>query len=147
MIRGSCLCGGVRFEIEGRVSGIGQCHCSLCRKVSGSVGDATLLTAARSFRWTQGEELVQSWRRPSGFGSHFCRACGSPLPRLHASGKLYAVPAGALDDDPGTGVVQHIFVASKAPWDAIGGDAPQYAEGPPAERDERPGPETGGATA
>lgn len=131
MIRGSCLCGGVGFEIDGRVSGIGQCHCSLCRKVSGTAANAVLLTAARSFRWTKGESLAKRWSRPVGRGNTFCSSCGSPLPELHPSGKVFWVPAGLLDDDPGTRVEQHIFVDSKAPWDEIAGSAPQYPEAAP----------------
>ena len=126
MLRGSCLCGGIQFEIEGRVSPIAQCHCSLCRKASGGAGNASLLTAARSLRWLRGQELVRSWRKPSGGGTEFCSVCGSPVPRIHPNGKIMGVPAGLLDDDPGVPVGQHIFVGSKASWDQIGGSAPQY---------------------
>ena len=134
MIHGSCLCGGVRFEIDGKVSAIGQCHCSLCRKVSGSAANATLLTAQRSLRWTQGEELVQLYSRPTGWTTAFCRVCGSPLPLLHPNGKLFWVPAGLLDDDPGKRVEQHIYVGSKAAWDEIAGTTPQYKEAAPPYR-------------
>jgi hypothetical protein len=131
MIRGSCLCGGVRFEITGKVSGIGQCHCSICRKASGTASNAALLTAARSLRWVAGEELAQEYVRPSGWRTQFCRHCGSPLPQLHPTGKVFWVPAGLLDDDPGGRVEQHIFIGSKAAWDEIAGDAPQYEEAAP----------------
>jgi len=138
MLRGSCSCGGVRFEIHGRVSPIGMCHCSLCRKASGTASNAVLLTADRSLRWTQGRDRTRTWERPSGWGVTFCDTCGSPLPRRHPSGKVWWIPAGLLDDDPGVAVAQHIFVASKAPWDEIAGDAPRHEEwaphGPPARR-------------
>jgi hypothetical protein len=134
MIRGSCLCGGVRFGIEGKVSGIGQCHCSLCRKVSGTGANAVLLTATRSFRWVAGEDLAQTWERPGGWGTTFCRVCGCPVPRQHPSGKIWWIPAGSLDDDPGTRIEQHIYVDSKASWDEIAGSAPQYEEDAPARR-------------
>jgi hypothetical protein len=134
VIRGSCLCGGVRFEITGKVSGIGQCHCSLCRKASGTASNAVVLTATRSFRWVRGEDLAQKWERPIGRGSTFCRVCGSPLPGLHPSGKVFWVPAGLLDDDPGTRIEQHIFVGSKAPWEEIPGGVPQHEEAAPARR-------------
>ena len=137
VIRGSCLCGGARFEIAGRVSGIGHCHCSLCRKVSGTGSNAVLLTARRSFRWVTGEELRQRYERPTGWGTTFCRICGSPLPQPHPGGKIIWVPAGCLDDDPGTRVEQHIFVGSKAPWEEIDGDVPQYEEAAPAFETER----------
>jgi hypothetical protein len=131
MLRGSCLCGGIQFEIEGRVSPIAQCHCSLCRKASGAAGNASFLTAARSLRWLKGQELVRSWRKPSGWGTDFCSVCGCPVPRMHPNGKIVGVPAGLLDDDPGVPVGQHIFVGSKASWDQIGGSAPQHDEWSP----------------
>lgn len=134
MIRGGCLCGGVRFEITGRVSGIGQCHCSLCRKASGTASNAVVLTATRSFRWVQGEDLAQKWEQPVGRGNMFCRICGSPLPGPHPNGKVFWVPVGLLDDDPGTRIEQHIFVGSKAPWDEIPKGVPQYEEAAPAHR-------------
>ena len=92
---------------------------------------ATLLTSARSFRWLQGEDLARTWEHPTARGNTFCRVCGSPLPGLHPSGKVFWVPAGLLDDDPGTRIEQHIFVGSKAPWDEIAGDATQYEEAAP----------------
>ncbi len=131
MIRGSCLCGGVRFEIAGKVSGIGQCHCSLCRKVSGTASEAALLTARQSLRWVTGEDLIQSFAKRTDWTTSFCRVCGCPVPELRANGKLFAVPAGSLDDDPGTRVEQHIYIGSKAAWDEIAGDAPQYKEEAP----------------
>ncbi len=78
-----------------------------------------------------GEDLAQTWQRPSGWAHTFCRVCGSPLPRLHSNGKVVAIPAGILDDEPGTGIARHIFVGSKAAWDEIAGDAPQFEEGAP----------------
>ena len=131
MLQGSCLCGGVRFEITGKVSAIGQCHCSLCRKVSGSASNAALLTAQPSLRWLEGEELIQQYSRPTGWKSVFCRVCGSPMPLLHPSGKVFWIPAGSLDDDPGTRIEQHIYVGSKAAWDEIAGDDAQHKEAPP----------------
>ena len=82
----------------------------------------------------QGEDLAQEWERLSGRGKKFCRVCGSPLPGLHPSGKVFLAPAGILDDDPGTRIEQHIFVGSKAPWDEIPGGPPQYEEAAPARR-------------
>jgi hypothetical protein len=130
-LRGSCLCGGVQFEITGRYSAIGQCHCSKCRKVSGAASNAVLYAAAGSLHWTAGENLVREFRLPDGWGPAFCGTCGSPLPKRDSSGKIYYVPAGLLDDDPGVRVERHIFVGSKAPWDEIGGGALQFEDDDP----------------
>jgi hypothetical protein len=137
MIRGSCLCGGVRYVIDGNVSPIGQCHCSRCRKVSGTASNAVLWTAAGSLTWLEGEEGVRHYVVPDTdhWTSAFCRQCGSPMPHLNNDGKIYFVPAGTLDDDPGLrGIALHIFVDSKAPWDVIADSAPQFAQGMDSKR-------------
>lgn len=128
IVRGSCLCSAVRFEIDGRMSAIGHCHCSKCRKVSGTGSNAMLMTSRKRLTFLAGEELIRSFRQPSGFTSSFCERCGSPVPHLHPNGKVYWVPVGLLDDDPGVRVALHIYVASKAPWDEIAGNAVQHAE-------------------
>lgn len=132
-IHGSCLCGAVEFEIDGRMSDIGECHCSICRRANGARGTATLVTAARSLSWLSDESGVASFRHSDTWSSDFCPTCGSPVPRLHENGKVYLVPAGILDGDPGVRVANHIFVGSKAAWDEIGGDAPQHDEWDPDE--------------
>lgn len=128
VLRGSCLCGGAAFEIDGRVSPIQTCHCSRCRKTSGSAFSAALLTAATSFRWLHGRELVQVFELPSGFLHAFCRVCSSPLPAPDERGKVVALPAGCLDDDPGTRVQRHTYVGSKAPWLEITDGIEQHEE-------------------
>ena len=138
MIRGSCLCGGVRFEFPRAVTPIGMCHCSLCRKVSGAASNASLLVPTSELEWLAGEDLLQVYTRPTGWRTTFCRTCGSPLPELHPSGGAYWVPAGVLDDDPGVRIGGHIFVGSKAPWDEVGGSAPQFEERPPAAEPREP---------
>jgi hypothetical protein len=124
MLTGSCLCGGIRFEISGPVAGIVQCHCSLCRKSSGTGSIATIWVAADQLRWLSGEDLIKTFVRPSGYGTAFCAVCGSPAP--DAARTRYGIPAGLLDGDPPLRVVEHIFVGSKAQWEAISGDAPRH---------------------
>ena len=131
-IKGSCLCGKVRFVIDGKFGPVGQCHCTKCRKVSGTDGNAVFYTAAQSFHWAQGEGEIETFfvSGDEGWNSTFCRTCGSPTPHTDKAGKIYFVPAGLLDDDPGfRGYAAHIFVGSKAPWVCIADEAPQYVEG------------------
>jgi hypothetical protein len=98
--------------------------------VSGAASNATVLVPRDELAWLAGQELLQSYARPTGWRTTFCRRCGSPAPQLHPSGGAWWVPAGVLDDDPGVGIGGHIFVGSKAPWDEIGGSAPRFDEGP-----------------
>jgi hypothetical protein len=131
-INGSCLCGKVQFAIDGKFGPVGQCHCSKCRKVSGTDGNAVFYTTATSFRWLQGETEIQTYyvSGVDGWNSTFCRICGSPTPHSNKDGKIYFVPAGLLDNDLGfRGYAAHIFVGSKAAWVCISDDAPQYSEG------------------
>jgi hypothetical protein len=134
MIRGSCLCGAVRFEYDRAVTQVGMCHCSQCRKVSGVASNAVIVVPEAELRWLSGEELRREFAKPSGWGSTFCRRCGSPLPRKMPSAAAYWVPVGLLDDDPGLRIGGHIFVGSKAAWDEIAGEAPQFQEGLPARK-------------
>jgi hypothetical protein len=129
MIEGSCLCGAVRFAIDGKTTEIGMCHCSKCRKVSGVASNAELMAPHDSLVWRAGEDRITRFELNDGWRVWRCDRCGSPLPKLHPGGGAYWVPAGLLDDDPGVKVAGHIFVGSKAPWDEIAGDAPRHREG------------------
>jgi hypothetical protein len=131
MLQGSCLCGGIRFEISGPVAGISQCHCSLCRKVSGTANIATIAVSADQLRWLAGEELVRTFARPSGYGAAFCATCGSPAPDANAARTRYGIPAGLIDGDRDLRVIEHIFIGSKAQWEAIPDDAPCFDAFPP----------------
>ena len=127
---GGCLCGAVRFALHGRLPPVGMCHCSLCRRVSGAGATTVLNVRAERFRWLAGEDHWREFRTPSGWGSFFCPTCGSPTPHQMSNGERVLVPAGTLDADPGPRVAGHIFVGSKASWDVIGDDAPQFDEWP-----------------
>ncbi|MHB8116537.1 MAG: GFA family protein [Acidithiobacillus ferrivorans] len=79
MLHGSCLCGGVKYEISGELSGALNCHCSICRKAHGAAFRSRASVDASDFRWVQGEELVTSFESSPGNHRGFCRVCGSPL--------------------------------------------------------------------
>jgi hypothetical protein len=129
-LRGSCLCGRVRFEVDAPFPKLYQCHCSLCRKQGGSVSNTGLIAAAERFRWLTGEDGIGKWQRSTGFRSHFCQSCGSTLPNpLRDSGYVW-VPAGALDD-PGTlEIAAQIFLGSKVEWDQPRSDGLQHPTAP-----------------
>ena len=128
MTKGSCLCGAVRFEVTGKTTDSGMCHCSKCRKVSGVASNANLMVGRDGLVWISGEEAVTRFELPDGWGPWRCSVCGSPVPKLHPDGGAYWVPAGLLDSDPSVPIAGHIFVGSKAPWDEIAGDAPRCSE-------------------
>jgi hypothetical protein len=127
---GGCLCGAIRYEVHGRLPPVGKCHCSLCRRASGAGSNAILNVRTERFVWLSGEDQMREHRTPSGWGTFFCPTCGSPAPHRLSTGDRVLIPAGTLDADPGPRVAGHIFVGSKASWDVIGDDAPQFDEWP-----------------
>jgi hypothetical protein len=130
-LRGSCLCGGVRYEIHGALSGARNCHCSMCRKAQGAAFRSRASVRAADFRWTSGEDLVTFYQSSPGNHRGFCRVCGSPiLSKFDWDNAQFGLPLGALDDDPGVRPQMHIHVASKASWFAITDDLPQFATHP-----------------
>jgi hypothetical protein len=133
-VRGSCLCGGLAYEI-GSASPIANCHCSRCRKGRAAAHASNLFVDLPDFRWLRGEELVASYKVPEAerFTQCFCRTCGAKVPRVDAARGRVAVPAGSLDDDPGRREELHIFVGSKAPWYEIADDLPQHETYPPGQ--------------
>ena len=131
MIRGECLCGEVRYRIDGNVSSVWLCHCTKCRKTSGSAFSAVALCRSENFAWQHGEELVSEYVSPSGYTRCFCNRCGSPLPRVDEEhGRAMLFP-GALSGEFTKGVAYHIFTGSKADWWEIGDTLPQHDEHKP----------------
>ena len=78
-----------------------------------------------NFNWATGEGKVTKHTSAQGWGFAFCRICGSTLCGLFG-GKVHGVTLGTVDGDPGVQIEMHTFVGSKAPWDHIGGSAPQF---------------------
>jgi hypothetical protein len=130
LITGSCLCGTVRFEVDGRVTPIQFCHCPRCRRTTGSAFFAQLAARTGDFRFVAGADEVAVWsapvrEEPPPYRRTFCRVCGSPVPVFDSEEPFVAIPAGSLDGDPGTRPFRHIFVAMKAPWHEIQDDLPR----------------------
>ena len=116
---GSCLCGAVRFEIEGEFDRFYLCHCEYCRKDTGSAHAANLFSATATLKWVSGEDKVRQYNLPqTRHGRCFCGVCGSALPILQMNGKLLVVPAGSLDSEVLIRPDAHIFGSSRAGWDA-----------------------------
>lgn len=133
VLRGSCLCGRVAFEVTTPIRVVHNCHCSRCRRARAAAHTTNGFTDADGLRFLRGEEEVAFYKLPEAkfFGQSFCRHCGSGMPRSDPARGIAVIPFGALDDDPGQGAGRHIFVASKAPWYTIADDLPQFPERPP----------------
>ena len=127
---GKCLCGEVSFEIKGKVPNLYQCHCSLCRKATGSSANAATLINKDDLIWLSGRNAVKSYEDKTGFRSSFCEKCGCPVPNVVKNTDVYWLPAGLLDNVSGIQVVAHILTGSKAEWDIIPDDIVQYENMP-----------------
>jgi hypothetical protein len=124
MHRGSCLCGRVRFEIDGELAGIQLCHCSQCRCVQGSAFAANLPVRTEDFRIVAGEP--KAYESSPGKERLFCGDCGSPvISRTATDPGMVRVRAGLLAEPAETKAVFHFHVASKASWLPISDDLPQ----------------------
>jgi hypothetical protein len=130
---GSCLCGEMAYEITGAPLRFFYCHCSRCRMGRSAAHATNVFFKADGFQWTRGAGLARDFAVPGAqfFGVAFCARCGSAVPRVNTERNAVVVPAGSLDSEPGMAPMAHIFVASKAPWDAVTGDLPRYDEMPP----------------
>jgi hypothetical protein len=140
-IRGSCLCGRIKFEITGPLLSPLNCHCSQCRKQHGAAFRSRVRVAAKDFRWLEGEHLIKFYESPRGYQRGFCGECGSPI--INRAGPNWKPPAEfpvsapqygialAVVDDPPVQPECHTFVASKAPWFEITDQLPQYDGYPP----------------
>jgi len=132
MLTGGCLCGAVRFEIDGTIGPITCCHCSLCRRSSGSAFLAAASVDSAAFRVVAGSELLGDYASSPQNHRAFCTRCGSQLFGRHDAYPIIRVRVGALDDDPGTHVAAHFMMSSKAPWFEVGHDtAEHFPELPP----------------
>lgn len=131
-ITGRCLCNRVAYVIKGHLGIFQYCHCSRCRKFTGSAFAANLLVSPADFQWLRGEEFVGRYEVEDAkhFATSFCKNCGSSLPWLGKSGKAVVVPAGSLDDDPGIRPFQNLFWDSRAAWYAEPSTLPKHDELP-----------------
>lgn len=123
---GSCLCGTVKFDVQGRFDSFYLCHCRHCQKDTGSAHAANLFSQSARLIWRAGEEAVASFTLPGTRHTRsFCKLCGSALPSTHVPGFL-VVPAGSLDTDVSMSPTAHIFGASRASWDQQVTGAPEF---------------------
>ena len=115
-LTGSCLCGSVKIQVSDSFGFVGYCHCSECRKWSGSAFGTGALVSPEGFSIVSGEELVSYYNSSEQTVLGFCSNCGSSLFSRKVKLGKYIVRLGILDDAPTQRPDIHIFAASKAPW-------------------------------
>ncbi len=126
---GGCLCGAVRFTVDGPLREVVFCHCSQCRRQTGLYYAST--NAARADITIAGEAEI-SWYASSEHGRRgFCRHCGSALFWCYAGEEEMSIQAGAFDQPSGLTPGYHIFTESKADFYTIGDGLEQFSRGRP----------------
>jgi hypothetical protein len=141
MIEGRCLCGTLRYAIDGPLTSMMNCHCSMCRKQHGAAFATYAVAPASGFRWIAGEDEVVRYQSSAQGSRAFCGRCGSVAPGTIPAMGIVLAPAGNLGGELGRRPEGHMFVGSKAPWYAITDRLPQhevYPPGFPAEGVARP---------
>lgn len=127
MYSGSCLCGGVRFQIQGELEPIQVCHCSQCRKAQGTPFATNTPVEEASFQLDRGAELLTSFEASPGKQRVFCSKCGSPIySKKDALPGVLRVRAGLINEPVCAKPVAHFYTGSKASWWTINDDLPQF---------------------
>ncbi len=128
-IDGSCLCGAVAYRVHGDFEAFYLCHCSRCRKATGSAHASNLFSTTATLEWLRGEEAIRRYKvEGTRFEKCFCGTCGGAVPRV-GPGRIM-VPAGSLDGAAGVKPNAHIFCGSRADWDDALETAPQIDGSP-----------------
>jgi len=132
-MKGECLCGAIAFEIDNPPRRIYHCHCSLCRKQSGTGSNAAFIVGEDQLHWRTRAVPIGSYLKSTGFRADFCSRCGSPVPNLIGRTAFVWVPVGLLENPGELEVAMHLFTDSKAPWDPLPGAGVLHATMPSLE--------------
>lgn len=141
MIKGSCLCGAVVFEISGEITPIQYCHAERCRKATGGAFSPEALVPIDAFSWASGEDNLSHYEAPllngpPAYRKAFCSTCGSPMPEKLEGMPFMFLNPGVLDDDPVSRPFRHAYTGQMACWHEIADAMPQHQalpDGPTAE--------------
>ncbi len=129
MIKGSCCCGAVQFEMSEKPSMMGMCHCSRCRKVGAS---ALAFVKADKFNITTGQTKIAVFKAepPYTYNRCFCSVCGTALGEVLSDMESFPINAHCIDSEIELENTFHEFVSEKPSWLKIGDDAKQFDEHP-----------------
>ncbi len=127
MIKGSCLCGKVAYEIVGKIGNIVHCHCKICRKAHGAAFSSVASVDDKNIKF-QGKESLNFFESSKAKKRHFCSNCGTQLYAKKEGTKHIILRLGSLDGTPNTKEKSHIWVSQKADWYTINSDLPEHQE-------------------
>ncbi|WP_416307793.1 GFA family protein [Neptunicella sp. SCSIO 80796] len=115
---GQCLCGAVKYIVNGEISSFHICYCSRCRHSTGSAHASNIFTKPENIKWLCGLDNVQRFelQTAKSWTKQFCKQCGSGLPYINRSGTFLVIPAGSLDEDIEIQPDDRIFCDDRAQW-------------------------------
>jgi len=129
-LKGSCLCGAVKYEVTGEAKRFYHCHCSRCRKATGTGHASNLFLQPGTLKWLSGEDQIRAFKLPEAkrFTNSFCATCGSRLPRQAKDTDIVMIPSGSLDVDAPITPQARIFSGSRAGWSCADDGLPVFPE-------------------
>jgi hypothetical protein len=120
MHAGSCLCGNIKYEIDGELSDFGYCHCRSCRKANGTAFGANAGVDRSAFKLLSGADSLREFASSPGKRRVFCSNCGSPIyAYLTKTPDVLRIRLGSLDTPLTSRARAHTFVSDKADWEDI----------------------------
>lgn len=135
MHKESCLCGSIQFALDGNVTDIIHCHCSLCRKASGSAYATNGFINAQDLKLTDQNNTLTFYQSSEGKRKYFCKSCGTPIYSSNTlSPERYRLRLGAVDSDISERPISHNFVTSKANWEDLNAELPHYEKHEPGRK-------------
>ncbi|WP_119395750.1 GFA family protein [Salinibius halmophilus] len=126
--QGSCLCGTVTFVVKSPINKMYHCHCSLCQKQGGGCANAATIVPIDQFAWQSGEQNIKQWHKSTGFSSHFCSSCGSPVPNKVGDSLMW-IPLG-LVAEAAPELAAHLWLSAKPTWSIPAKAERNYADMP-----------------
>lgn len=130
MYTGQCLCGGIRFCIEGELDAVQICHCQQCRRAQGTPFASNVPVAVAAFTLLEGVELLAAFESSPGKQRLFCRCCGSPVfSRREDLPDVLRIRAGLINEPLRNGPAAHFYTGSKCNWWSIADALPRFAAG------------------
>ena len=131
MHAGECLCGKIKYQIQGELEPIQICHCSQCRKAQGSAFVTNIPGKEVNFTVNEGSDLLKHFESSPGKYRFFCSNCGSPMfSKTNKVPGAVRIRAGTLEGDLLTRPAYHICFDSKANWFDVNDDLPKFSEKP-----------------
>jgi len=131
MLSGSCLCGGVAYEVDAGPGPIAHCHCKTCRKAHGSAFSTVTNVPREKFHWTRGESLLKGFESSPGKTRYFCSHCGSQIVAERPGTGTILLRIGCLDTPIAERPRVHIWRSEAAPWFDPKDQLPEWQEGAP----------------